>query len=731
MIRAPRRIYGFALWSGDVELEGECVIVENAILRLTPGCRVSAPAGAGPPRLIVEGTLVAHGLPWRPVRLNATISSAGGWVQLSRCRLNGRGGEGLHLYGDGHRLDRVDLSGFETGLFVRDGETVARRLSISGCAKGVAVGGGGRLIWEGGGARDGGMGALVSGGRARLRGLSFRGLRQGLRVEDGEAEIEALSCCLDLSEPCLEAHGGSVVRLTGPFRGGVRASSSARLIVSPESVALEPFGALRSFVVRTGSFPLFGRAYKAAGAAAIGLFASWARRQPEVAGAWVHRSWVAGGWEPGASDIDLALSVRELSSAGARKWLARAQLIHARARRLFPALGELLIAEESEWRETAASGLPRPGEWRAQARVLTGRLPETPEAAPAGARLGARLEAAMAYSRLMDVCFHPEMAEELARREAAKAVVDLLRYRSAEGERGRALPREEFRAGLSAEWSERLSGLAGPGRAHRAACALAAAAARHWGGAEIEAGAGPRAERPSSNGGAALRHALEEVDGARRDFDGGVRAAVFDTLHRSYLVLEPDCSEAAFSEGLAAWARRTAACGTRPALPIILIGGGWASWRCTAYQDFPAASAAWPRPGDSPLEQGGRDFPEARRVFWGEYLSPPPSAEDVAAALAQASAQIRVVRRLLVREARDSRAAAHHLLSRAACLALARRGLPAPDFDLDAALAGVEGFAPRAAAGLRRAAAGDWAGFEAAATELLPSAMSPVNLLPS
>ena len=691
--------------------------------------------------LSVEGELVARG-GGREFVLEASVASLGGRVELADCRLEGPGVEGVTLRGCGHRLERASLSGFDCGLSLREGEASARGVTFARCATAAAVGEGGRFFWEGGGARDGG-GVLVAGGQAVLRGLTLDACR-GVRVEDGAVEIDGLDG-RDVSGPCVDlpsagfaslrevrvaagdalAAAGGHVHLAGRVEGGVGLSPRARVCAAPSSVPPGRVRALRAFILATGRLPVLGAAYRSAAALAVGLFAAWAHRQPEISGAWAHRSWVAGGWEPGASDIDLALSARELSSPRSRSWLARAQGLHARARRLFPALGELLIAEESEWREAAASGLPRPGEWSTQARVLAGRLPEPVPAAPAAATLGARLEAAMAYTRLMDVCFHPEMPEELARREAAKAALDLLRYLSPEGERGRAQAREGFRAGLAAsepEWAERLRALAAPGRAHRAACSLAAAAARRWAGGAPEPAA--RAGAPGAASGTELSRALEPVEAARREFGGAVSGAVFDTLHRSYLVVDPALSEEELAEGLGAWSRRAAATGRRPALPVVLTPRGWSLWRAAAYQDFPAALASWPAGGEPALETAGGLFPGERRAFWGEYLPPRPSAEDSAAALAQGRAQFRAIRRHLLGEARVSRAAAHHILTRTACLALAARGLPAPDFDLDAALSGLDGFAPSAAAGLRRAASGDWAAFEAAAAELLPPAFA-------
>jgi hypothetical protein len=160
---AARRIDGTVGWSGDVELEGDCIIAANAILHLAPGCRVVSPAGAAAPRLVVEGTLVARGRPENPVILGAPIVSAGGWARLSHCRLEGRGGEGLHLFGSAHRLEHVSVSGFETGLFVRDGETAAADLSFSDCATAIVVGKGGRLRWDGGG-----VAAAAGGAPARI-----------------------------------------------------------------------------------------------------------------------------------------------------------------------------------------------------------------------------------------------------------------------------------------------------------------------------------------------------------------------------------------------------------------------------------------------------------------------------------------------------------------------------------------------------------------------------------
>ncbi|HEX4048999.1 MAG TPA: hypothetical protein VH309_14235, partial [Elusimicrobiota bacterium] len=658
-----RRVGGVEAWSGEVELIGVCVVAKGAVLRLAPGCRIAAPAGFPPPQFVVQGMLVVEGTRRRPLTLDASVAAAGGLVLLSNCRLDGRGGEGLHLYGDGHRLDRVELSGFETGLFLRDGSVEARRLAVSGCARAITV---------------------ASGGRLRLEGTCFRGCAQGLALRGGDAEIDGLDC-LGLSGAAVEllstgfaslrgvrAPGGDALvaaaghaHLSGPVEGRVRASPPAEFCVASGAVRRVPLGSLRGFVLATGRRAVWGGAYRGAAAASVRLFSAWARLQPGVAGAWAHRSWVSGGWEPGASDIDLALSVRELSSPGAKRWLTRAQALHAGARRLFPALGELLIAEEAEWRECAASGLPRPGEWRAQARVLAGRLPGYREPVPVAARAGARLEAAMAYTRLMDVCVHPERAEELARRDAAKAVVDLLRYRTDAGEGGRALSREEFRASLassSPEWAERLRELDAPGRAHKTACSLAAAAARRWAG-PVNATRPPSRERvPLERASGEMRHALEAIDAARRDFGGAVSAAVFDTLHRSFLVVEPDLPEDAFAEGLAAWSRRGAACGERLPLPIVLTPRGWELWRATAYQDFPSSSAAWPRPGEAALQTAGRAFDGECRLFWGEFNSPPPDADESAAALAQGRAQFRAIRRFLALEARSSRAAAHHLL---------------------------------------------------------------------
>ena len=693
--------------------------------------------------IAVKGELVARGAAGGEFVLSATIAAAGGRMELANCRLEGKGGEALTLRGAGHRLENVTLAGFERGLSVRAGELRAAGLTIRGGVQSAAVERGGYFLWDGGGASGAGAGVRVRGGEAFLRDLRFAGLRRGVRVESGTARVEGLDC-RELSGPAVELQGpgfaslrdcrapGGVallaaeghVHLAGPFEGSVQVSPSAGLCVAPEAISREPLDARRGFILSTAGSPFFGRAYRAAAASSIRLFAVWARLQRGVAGAWVYRSWVAGGWEAGASDIDLALSVRELSSSGARTWLANAHALHARARRLFPALGELLIAEESEWSETAGSGLPRPREWARQARILAGRLPPVPEAKPEDARLGARFEAALAYTRLMHVCFRPRMAEELARREAAKAVVDLLRYRSPEGESGRAAPREEFRAAMSVahpEWSERLRALAVPGGAHRAACALAAAAARHWDGGlrpETRASSSPALDRPLGSDGA-LRRRVEEIDGARRDFAGAATGAVFDTLHRSYLIVEPDCPESVLREGLAAWSRRAAVAGEEPPLPIVLTRPGWAAWRNTAISDFPASLAARPARDAPAAESAGRDFPGHVRLSWGRFLPPPPAPAEAAAALRQSEAQFRVIRRARAEEARFSRSAAHHLLVSAACLALARRGTAAPDFDLDAGLAALAPSAPRAADGLRRAAAGDWTGFEEAAAELL------------
>jgi hypothetical protein len=783
------RIEGFVDWSGDVVLDGECVIEANAVLRIAPDCRVRPSSGGAPPRFIVEGTLAAHGAPGRPVLLHASIRAAGGWVRLSRCRLSGDGGEGLHLFGDGHKIDEVSLSGFDTGLYLRDGTLVASEFTVAGGLAPVVVAAGGTLEWDGGAApsqglarrtiraegtllargahgkaleletaiivdggrleltdcrlNGGGVGlrlvggshrldrvalagydcalSLSAGGQAILRNLELDRIDVGVRVDNGAAEIDGLRC-RELAGPAVELLGDGYVSARGLRapggvaiaakaghvhvvdvpEGSVTTSSSVRLCFSPESVAVGRLPALRGFVLSTGRRPFFARLYKAAAAASVRCFAAWSQSQPRIAGAWVHRSWVAGGWEPGASDIDFALSVRELSSPASRRWLAKTEGFYAAARRVFPALGELLVAEDAHWRDALSSGLPRPREWPAQARILSGRFPTAP--VPAPSPLGARLEAAIAYSRLMDACFHPQAPEELASREAAKSAVDVLRYLSP----GEAPPRAEFHAALSPEWRERLRALEKPGRTHRAACALAAALTRVWSGSASSAPRGAMAPAASA-----------DIESARRDFDDAPCAAVFDTLHRSYLILDEDCPAETIAQGLAAWARRAAFSGVRQPLPIVLTSAGWTAWRATAYQDFPSTEAAWPSQGAPAVEHGGPGFRKERRVFWGDYAVEPPPPTDRAAALAQARAQFLLVRRLLAREARTSRAAAHHLLSRTAALALAAQGLPASDFDLDAAFSALASIAPLPAASLRRAAEGDWSEFESASQLLL------------
>ena len=189
-VKAPPRIYGWASWGGDIELEGECVIEPSAILILEPGCRVKAVGGARA-IIVAEGVLLAKGGPDRPVLLDVSIGSAGGRVSLSHCRLRGRGGEGLNLFGSNHRLDDVSLEGFDAGLLLRDGALSARNLTMSACGSAAVVGEGGILAWEGGGAASAGGARtrIVAKGELTGNGLTLDG---ELSLEGGRARMSRL-----------------------------------------------------------------------------------------------------------------------------------------------------------------------------------------------------------------------------------------------------------------------------------------------------------------------------------------------------------------------------------------------------------------------------------------------------------------------------------------------------------------------------------------------------------
>lgn len=720
MRRAPARVLRDELWSGRVELAGETVVEAGAVLFLAPGCRVlSATGGSG--RLLVKGLLVARGLPGLPVRLEAGVVTLGGRLDLARCRVS-RAEEGLLLRGTGHRLRELALEGCGTGLIVRNGAARAAGLSARDCRLGARVDAGGELLWAGGGVSEGDVGLLVDGGRASVSRVCFAGLRAGARVNAGCVELDGVRC-RGVADEAVGVHGPAFVAARGLRNpagvalvavdghahlrdapaGLVRVSGPARLCAA--EIPERPLGLARRLVLATGASRLGAALYRLAAAAVLRLLGAWAARQGLVAGLWAHRSWVGGDWMPGASDIDLALSAHGLGSPAERAWLRRAQAAYGRARRAFPALGELLAAEERAWARASAAGLPRPREWPALARPLAGRLPPLPPPrTPLAEAAGQRLEAAWAYSRLMEVCARPAMPEALSQREAAKATADLLKALAPAGAPERVLPRQailESAARRDPKLGEWLRELVRPGRAQLAACQLAADFAGSLGDAPAGKvdGADSAADAPPGP----HREALER---ARSHFAGLMEGGVFDSLHRSYVVVPDDAPRSQLAAGLASWTREAAACSRLTPLPVLLTRSAWAAWRASAYGDFPAALAASPR-ADRGLETAGAAFPDAWRFSWGRWRTAPPAGDAAELAVEQAAAQFGTVWMHAAASFGASAAADHHLLSRVAAHALHRLGVAPPDFDFDAALAALEPAEPALATSLRLAAAGD------------------------
>lgn len=159
----------------------------------------------------------------------------------------------------------------------------------------------------------------------------------------------------------------------------------------------------------------------------------WSGRPPlSVRALWLRRSVAGTDWTPGASDIDLALELPEMSFAEEAAWLKHWHSGYARLRAYFPVLGEVQIARRDEWRDYRRNGDIRSVELFREAKMITGERFVRNENADIASwekkALDAWTEQAHALVRLTGLYFLKGSEKSLDLRQARKALADIFRY---------------------------------------------------------------------------------------------------------------------------------------------------------------------------------------------------------------------------------------------------------------------------------------------------------------
>ena len=163
--------------------------------------------------------------------------------------------------------------------------------------------------------------------------------------------------------------------------------------------------------------PAFALYYDAA-AASVRL---WARASGQpVSNLNVHRGYSAEGWRPGVSDIDFTAVWRDPGPEAEPSALERWARGYSRLRRVFPILGEAVLADESSWRRYR-----RHGDFRAQAAGAAGG--EDGPWVETRRRLDRWTEQLHAHARLSRA-YLDEPAGPRRSRTAVKSFLDVVRH---------------------------------------------------------------------------------------------------------------------------------------------------------------------------------------------------------------------------------------------------------------------------------------------------------------
>jgi hypothetical protein len=689
---------------GSARLDGVRASGERHGLTLAPGSALAWSGGAasGGEAAVVsdEARAELSGLSVEGGRCGALVR--GGSWRVSDCALSGQDA-GLELAGGEHEVSGGRLSGAAAALVVSAGSCRAVGVEACGRDAGAVVRAGALLDWRGG--RCEGRHALVVSGTARVDGLEAERARQGLRVEGG-----ALSARGVVLRGCAECgvllDGGGFAELSGLLVEGAPVAVAAReghlhlledarldgcdaaVVVEPTAtvcLAAAPRRAPRAAsarrrllerVLATRRSALWRPLYRLAYASAAAWLPLRLRACRGVRAAGLHRGWSGPDWEPGVSDLDALVVAEGLSGAAGSLWLRRFWRRYGGWKAALPFLGEVLVAERAE-----AAAFVRAGGARSSA--LAAALPG-PWPAPDGAGWDGRaLERVHAYTRLLQCCFAEDELWARNARQAAKGLLDALRY----AQPGEAVSRSEAARTLARGGAARaLEVLQGPAPGDPA-LAIGRAAAQALAALDRAAdGVAPVPARPAD----AAPTGDAAVESLRQCFGPGTLGVLSDDLYRSFVVLDERAAETEeLALSLAQAARRHA---LRPGtLPVPVTPRVWGALARVPYLEDPTRGLGFD-PSGGPLARraAGRLLPGSSQAAWGVCRERQAVSEgDLRASARAAAANLALTWRWLgcASSGADPRAAFHYLLSRSLGLRLLlERGAAPGFFGLDALL---------------------------------------------
>ncbi len=285
-----------------------------------------------------------------------------------------------------------------------------------------------------------------------LRSVSVRGGRcSGINLRGGSHDFKnvSLEAC---PPPGLTADDSAELRYSRVLYRGAPWARPALWVPPPAGGALRRI--LLEFVLRTRGWAPLRLLYRGIYSAAAARLARAARRSSGIASLIAYRSWTAGGWQAGLSDLDLHVVLR-----GAENGIPAARGFHRvyhSLKRLAPFLGELVFASEAETHAYVREGGVRAREFQRHARPLTGSFRSDPAA---GTRKPVTdlTEALHSYTKLLQIRY-PALMEPAQRRmeNAKKAYLGVIRCGSSDELPSAALPRPEFLSWLAERRPETL-----------------------------------------------------------------------------------------------------------------------------------------------------------------------------------------------------------------------------------------------------------------------------------
>ncbi|MCM2266890.1 MAG: hypothetical protein NDI60_03850 [Elusimicrobiales bacterium] len=155
---------------------------------------------------------------------------------------------------------------------------------------------------------------------------------------------------------------------------------------------------------------------------------------PELTSVKLHRGYASGGWEPGASDIDVLLELRELTPEETAAFMAEWEKFYRVFRYFFPVMGEPVMASAAEGDLYA-----RWGDIRAFSRQRPAGPP--PALVPVKTALDLWTEGLHAHTRLCKIAVSRDLLPgPLAARELRKCVLDVVRHSAAAPQRPPDMP---------------------------------------------------------------------------------------------------------------------------------------------------------------------------------------------------------------------------------------------------------------------------------------------------